>query len=74
MSIGPELALTGELDASLRVSGELNAGVAVTWERTEIYFPQDAAAKAADQKPKDLTADDTGSYYIRSDIQCSVDC
>lgn len=62
ISIGPQLVLNGALDASLKVSGELNAGVAVTWPRTEVYFPQDAAAKSAGSAPKDLTKDDEGSY------------
>jgi hypothetical protein len=62
ISIGPELALTGELDASLRVSGELNAGVAVGWPRTEVYFPQDEDAKSAGSAPKDLSDDDQQTY------------
>lgn len=62
ISIGPELALSGELDASLKVSGELNAGVVVAWERTEVYFPQDEAAKDAGAAPKDLTCDDNQTY------------
>lgn len=46
ISIGPELALTVRMDASLVVSGELNAGIVVEWPTAEVYFPQDSDGKA----------------------------
>lgn len=62
INIGPELALYGQLDASLQVSGELNAGVALLFKRTEVYFPQDAAGAAASVAPADLDDDDDATY------------
>lgn len=43
ISIGPELELMGRMDASLSISGELNAGVVASWPRAEVYFPQEMA-------------------------------
>ncbi|RDH30342.1 hypothetical protein BDQ94DRAFT_161391 [Aspergillus welwitschiae] len=62
INIGPELALYGQLDASLQVSGELNAGVALLFKRTEVYFPQDAAGAAASVAPADLDDNDDATY------------
>ncbi|KAJ5705359.1 hypothetical protein N7536_001048 [Penicillium majusculum] len=74
ISVGPELSLNGQLDASLKVSGELNAGVSVGWERTEFYFPQDVAAKKADIAPKDLKDDDqTFSFEPVFDAQLTAE-
>lgn len=51
---------------SLKVSGELNAGVSITWERVEAYFPQDSASAAADIIPGTLadSASDYGQTYV----------
>ncbi|GLA42688.1 hypothetical protein AnigIFM63309_011235 [Aspergillus niger] len=62
INIGPELALYGQLDASLQVSGELNAGVALLFKRTEVYFPQDTAGAAASVAPADLDDNDDATY------------
>ncbi|KAJ5918124.1 hypothetical protein N7454_010499 [Penicillium verhagenii] len=62
ISIGPELALYGQLDASLSMSGELNAGVALQFQRTEVYFPQDAAGTADSVAPADLDDQDSQTY------------
>ncbi|KAJ5712178.1 hypothetical protein N7488_006334 [Penicillium malachiteum] len=62
ISIGPELVLTGSLDASLSLYGEVNMGVSVGWPRTEIYFPQDSAAVRDSTAPKDLSEDDPQTY------------
>ncbi|KAJ5907344.1 hypothetical protein N7495_000026 [Penicillium taxi] len=58
ISIGPEMALYGQLDASLSISGELNTGVSVSFNRIEVYFPQDAAGKADSKDPADLNDND----------------
>lgn len=54
ISIGPELALTGRMDASLVVSGELNAGIVVEWPKAEVFFPQDSDGKAQSKAPGKL--------------------
>ena len=46
ISTGPEFDLTGSIDASLRVSGELNAGVSVASPKAEVFFPQDSDGTA----------------------------
>lgn len=58
ISIGPELALTGKLDASLVVSGELNAGFVVDWPKAEVFFPQNDEGKAASVPPSTLRNND----------------
>lgn len=72
ISIGPELALTGQLSASLQVSGELNAGVSLEWDRTEVYFPQDAAGEKASIAPKDLQSDDNQVYSFEPTFDASL--
>lgn len=68
ISIGPELVLNGQMDVSLTVSGELNAGVAVGSSRTEVYFPPDAAIASADVTPDEEEVN-TGSHSF-DNIQC----
>ncbi|KUI70319.1 Chitotriosidase-1 [Cytospora mali] len=63
ISIGPTFALTGSMDTSLSVSGEINAGISVAWDRTEIYFPQDADGEAATVDPTDLDGDGYPQTY-----------
>lgn len=58
ISIGPELALTGKLDASLVVSGELNTGLFVDWPKAEVFFPQNDEGKAASFPPSMLRNND----------------
>lgn len=48
ISIGPEFALTGSMDASLSVSGEINAGVSFVFDKTTVYFPNTEEASADD--------------------------
>lgn len=54
ISIGPEFDLTGSMDASLQVSGELNAGVSVAWPKAEVFFPQDSDGTGATIPPGTL--------------------
>ncbi|OBT52519.1 hypothetical protein VE04_06299 [Pseudogymnoascus sp. 24MN13] len=54
ISIGPEFDLTGSMDASLQVSGELNAGVSVAWPKAEVFFPQDSDGSGATIPPGTL--------------------
>lgn len=61
ISIGPEFDLTGSMDASLKVSGVLNAGVSVAWAKAEVYFPQDSDGIAASIAPG--TLDDSNDPY-----------
>ncbi|KUI54694.1 hypothetical protein VP1G_02085 [Cytospora mali] len=63
ISIGPTFALTGSMDTSLNVSGEINAGVSVAWNRTEVYFPQDADGEAVTVDPTDLDGDGYSQTY-----------
>ncbi|KAJ5672187.1 hypothetical protein N7507_001314 [Penicillium longicatenatum] len=72
ISIGPELALTSQLSASLQVSGELNAGVSLEWDRTEVYFPQDAAGEKASIAPKDLQSDNDQVYSFEPTFDASL--
>ncbi|KAL4976408.1 glycosyl hydrolases family 18-domain-containing protein [Aspergillus desertorum] len=58
ISIGPELALTGRMDASMVVSGELNTGLVVDWPKAEVFFPQDSDGKAASVPPSTLKNND----------------
>ncbi|KAL7651280.1 hypothetical protein ACMYSQ_011013 [Aspergillus niger] len=72
ISIGPELALTGQMQASLQVSGELNAGVSLSWARTEVYFPQDTAGKKASVAPADLHNDNDQVYSFEPTFDASL--
>lgn len=54
INIGPEFDLTGSMDASLQVSGELNAGISVAWPKAEVFFPQDSDGTAATVAPGNL--------------------
>ncbi|GLA58752.1 hypothetical protein AtubIFM54640_008854 [Aspergillus tubingensis] len=72
ISIGPELALTGQMQASLQVSGELNAGVSLSWARTEVYFPQDVAGKKASVAPADLHPDNDQVYSFEPTFDASL--
>ena len=72
ISIGPELALTGQLAASLQVSGELNAGVSLKWDRTEVYFPQDVAGEKASIAPADLHSDNHQVYSFEPTFDASL--
>jgi hypothetical protein len=58
ISIGPELALTGKMDASMVVSGELNAGVVVEFPKAEVFFPQDSDGETASVPPSSLKNED----------------
>ncbi|KAK9413532.1 hypothetical protein SUNI508_11854 [Seiridium unicorne] len=51
ISIGPELDLTGSMDASLSVSGEINAGVSMGFDKTTVYFPNTEDAASDDAEP-----------------------
>ncbi|PYI35208.1 hypothetical protein BP00DRAFT_412436 [Aspergillus indologenus CBS 114.80] len=62
ISIGPELALYGQMNAFLSISGELNAGIALESQKTEVYFPQDAAGKADSVAPADLNDEQSQTY------------
>ncbi|EEA19154.1 bacteriodes thetaiotaomicron symbiotic chitinase, putative [Talaromyces marneffei ATCC 18224] len=64
ISIGPELELTGKMDASLSISGELNAGVVASWPRAEVYFPQDDGGSDATIMPKDIVGDDPQTFSV----------
>ena len=73
ISIGPTFALTGSMDTSLSVSGEINAGVSVAWDRTEIYFPQDSDGEAATVDPE--TLDDSGfgkTYTVEPTLDATI--
>jgi hypothetical protein len=50
-SLGPEFALTGSMDTSLSVSGEINAGLSVSWDKTTVFFPDTEAANEASSEP-----------------------
>ncbi|OJJ36372.1 hypothetical protein ASPWEDRAFT_108842 [Aspergillus wentii DTO 134E9] len=58
INIGPELGVTGSIDTSLTFAGELQAGVGVEFQKTEVYFPQDSDAKDATVKPSGLRDND----------------
>ncbi|KAJ5344046.1 CAZyme family GH18 [Penicillium brevicompactum] len=58
ISIGPELALSGKMDASMVVSGELNAGVVVEFPKAEVFFPQDSDGEDASVPPSSLKNED----------------
>ncbi|KAJ5650264.1 uncharacterized protein N7484_003987 [Penicillium longicatenatum] len=60
------------LSASLQVSGELNAGVSLEWDRTEVYSPQDAAGEKASIAPKDLQSDDNQVYSFEPTFDASL--
>lgn len=50
-SVGPEFGLTGSMDTSLSVSGEINAGLSVSWDKSTVYFPQADGGDAASTDP-----------------------
>jgi hypothetical protein len=60
------------MDASLSVSGELNAGVAVAWAKAEVYFPQDSDGIAATVAPGTLD-DPDGPYKQTYSIEPTFD-
>lgn len=72
ISIGPEFALTGQMDASLSASGELNAGVALAWDRTSVYFPQDDGGAEASVEPTKLGEDDPKTYSFEPTFNAAV--
>jgi hypothetical protein len=72
ISIGPQLNLIGEMDASMRVSGELNAGVALTWPRAEVYFPQNDDGEDATVGPKDLQDGDNQVFSVDPTFDASL--
>src|SRR5947209_5383394 len=72
ISIGPELALYGQLDASLRVSGELNAGISVAFDRADVYFPQDAAGAADSIPPQGLNGDKSNSHSFSPSLNAKL--
>ncbi|OKL57184.1 hypothetical protein UA08_07332 [Talaromyces atroroseus] len=73
ISIGPEMLLLGQLDASLSVSGELNAGISVDFSRTEVYFPQDAAGEADTVDPSNDNRTQTYSFNPTLDATLSAE-
>ncbi|PYH81931.1 hypothetical protein BO82DRAFT_414323 [Aspergillus uvarum CBS 121591] len=72
ISIGPELALYGQMDASLSISGELNAGIALEFQKTEVYFPQDAAGKADSVAPADLSDEQSQTYSFDPNFDATL--
>ncbi|KAJ5658730.1 CAZyme family GH18, partial [Penicillium longicatenatum] len=76
ISIGPALDLTGSMDTSLTVSGELNAGVVVSWPKAEVYFPQDSDGEAASITPGKLSDtdgdDEPDTFSVTPRLDASV--
>ncbi|KAJ5094625.1 CAZyme family GH18, partial [Penicillium angulare] len=76
ISIGPELALTGRMDASLVVSGELNTGIVVEWPKAEVFFPQDSDGKADSVAPSKLKNGDDhdapNSFQVKPVFEASA--
>ncbi|KAJ5204380.1 bacteriodes thetaiotaomicron symbiotic chitinase, partial [Penicillium cinerascens] len=72
ISIGPELELTGKLDASISISGELNAGVVASWPRAEVYFPQDDGGADATTMPEDINGDDPQTFSVEPIFDASL--
>jgi hypothetical protein len=64
ISIGPELEVTGKLDASLSISGELNAGVVASWPRAEVYFPRTTDGVEDSIAPKGIDDDKPSTYSV----------
>lgn len=72
ISIGPELELTGKMDASLSISGELNAGVVASWPRAEVYFPQEDGGADASIIPEDLNGGDPQTFSVEPIFDASL--
>ncbi|KAL4924010.1 uncharacterized protein BDV17DRAFT_295821 [Aspergillus undulatus] len=72
ISVGPELELTGRLDASLSISGELNAGVVVSWPRSEVYFPQNEDGADNSVKPRGINGDEPQTYSFEPVFDASL--
>jgi hypothetical protein len=60
------------MDASLSISGELNAGVVASWPRTEVYFPQTDDGVADSVKPKDLDGDKPSTFSFDPTFDASL--
>ncbi|KAH6655949.1 hypothetical protein BKA67DRAFT_675964 [Truncatella angustata] len=75
ISIGPEFALTGSMDASLSVSGEINAGVSLAFDKTTVYFPntEDAAADDAEAgSDGNALADAKKTYSVDASLDAAI--
>jgi hypothetical protein len=77
ISIGPEFALTGSLDASLSLSGEINAGISVAFDKTTVYFPNTEDASADDSEPgsdgSTALNDFTPTYSVEPTLDASIE-
>ncbi|OBT62696.1 hypothetical protein VE03_07107 [Pseudogymnoascus sp. 23342-1-I1] len=75
-SIGPEFALTGSMDTSLSVSGEINAGLSVVWDKTTVFFPQTAAGDQDSSDPgsvgKNALTDDKHTYAVEASLDAGL--
>lgn len=75
-SIGPEFALTGSMDTSLSVSGEINAGLSVMWDKTTVFFPQTAAGDQDSSDPgsvgKNALTDDQHTYAVEASLDAGL--
>lgn len=60
------------MDASLSISGELNAGVVASWPRAEVYFPQDGGGSDATVMPKDIDGNDPQTFSVKPIFDASL--
>ncbi|RMJ27114.1 Glycosyl hydrolases family 18 [Aspergillus sp. HF37] len=72
VSLGPELEVTGRMDASLSVSGELNAGVVAGWPRAEVYFPQSPKGEDATVPPQEVEDGEPQTYSFEPVFDASL--
>lgn len=73
ISIGPEFALTGSMDASLSVSGEINAGLSVGFDKTTVFFPNTEAASEDSSEPGSEGDTAMSDYTPTYDVEASLD-
>ncbi|KAJ8130004.1 hypothetical protein O1611_g3626 [Lasiodiplodia mahajangana] len=77
ISIGPELDVTASMDASLSVSGVVDAWVVAEWDTASVYFPQDEGGKDASEEPGEngdaLEDGSSPSYTITPTLEASVE-
>lgn len=73
ISIGPEFALTGSMDASLSVSGEINAGLSVGFDKTTVFFPNTEAASEDSSEPGSDGDTAMSDYTPTYDVEASLD-
>lgn len=75
ISIGPEFALTGSMDASLSVSGEINAGVSIGFDKTTVYFPNTEEAASDDAEAGsdgNAVNDGTKTYSMDASLDAAI--